>query len=130
MIISRTLFVATLCCASVARGEIHPVVDMESRLLLGASAGQKWVKAQNAAKQFQAGTSFRVFELGKELGAANGLKVGPEMEVCPDEQVVSFAGEPDRNGIAVAASWNPLPRPVRLADTTQKVYRDAVREFL
>jgi len=32
--------------------------------------------------------------------------------------------------IAIAAPWNALPRKPRVADTTQQVYIDAVRDFL
>jgi FG-GAP repeat len=32
--------------------------------------------------------------------------------------------------IALAAPWNALPRKPRIADTTQQVYVDAVRDFL
>ena len=38
--------------------------------------------------------------------------------------------KPEKGVIALAAPWNALPRKVRIADTTQQVYIDAVRDFL
>ena len=38
--------------------------------------------------------------------------------------------KPDKGAIALAAPWNALPRKPRIADTTQQIYVDAVREFL
>ena len=43
---------------------------------------------------------------------------------------VSLSPKPDKGVIALAAPWNALPRKPRIADTTQQVYVDAVRDFL
>ena len=43
---------------------------------------------------------------------------------------VPLSPKPDKGAIALAAPWNALPRKPRVSDTTQKVYVDAVRDFL
>ena len=43
---------------------------------------------------------------------------------------VSLSPKLDKGVIALAAPWNALPRKPRIADTTQQVYVDAVRDFL
>jgi hypothetical protein len=43
---------------------------------------------------------------------------------------VSLSPRPEKGVIALAAPWNALPRKPRIADTTQQVYVDAVRDFL
>jgi hypothetical protein len=43
---------------------------------------------------------------------------------------VSLSSQPEKGVIAIAAPWNALPRKPRMADTTQQVYVDAVRDFL
>jgi len=128
---SATSFALLLLgCAPALRAEIHPVVEVKTGILLGASSGPKWLDGEHAAKQFKPGLSFRIFDLGKEVGAAKAQKVEAEMDICPDVQIVSFAETPASGEIALAAPWNALPRPVRVTDTTQETYRDAARDFL
>jgi hypothetical protein len=43
---------------------------------------------------------------------------------------VSLSQKPEGGVIRLAAPWNALPRKPRIADTTQQVYVDAVRDFL
>jgi hypothetical protein len=43
---------------------------------------------------------------------------------------VSLSPKPENGVIAIAAPWNALPREPKVIDTTQKVYVDAVRDFL
>jgi hypothetical protein len=129
--LGKTTFALLLfACASASRAEIHPIVEVKSGILLGASDGQKWLKPKQAAKQFKPGLSFRTFDLGKEVGRAKARKVGADMDICPDVEIVSFEETPSSGEIALAATWNALPRPVRILDTTQATYRDAVRDFL
>lgn len=127
---TRVLVALLLCNAAFARAEIHPVVEVLSGSLLGASTGQKWLNSAQAAKQLQPGTSFRLFTLGKEVGQAKMSKVEPDLELCPEVRIVSFVEKPSSGVIAFAAPWNALPRPVRNLDTTQAIYRTAVAEFL
>lgn len=125
-----TFALLLLGCASDLSAEIHPIVEMKTGILLGASTGQKWLDGKHAAKQFKKGLAFRTFDLGKELGVAKAQKVEADMDICPDVQIVSFA-ETSANGvIGLAAPWNALPRPVRATDTTQATYRDVARDFL
>jgi hypothetical protein len=119
-----------LASASALRAEIHPVVEVKSGILLGASSGQKWLTGKEAAKQLKPGLSFRIFDLDKEKGTAKARKVEADMDVCPDVQIVSFEEPPPSGEIALAAAWKALPRPVRIQDTTQAIYRDIVRDFL
>jgi hypothetical protein len=43
---------------------------------------------------------------------------------------VTLSEKPEDGVFALAAPWNALPRKPRMADTTQQVYVDAVRNFL
>src|SRR6266404_7924173 len=54
----------------------------------------------------------------------------PEDVPCEQTLSVSLSPKPDKGVIAIAASWNALPRTVQVLDPTQKVYADAVRDFL
>jgi hypothetical protein len=118
------------CSASVSAAEIHPVVEVRSGILLGASGDGKWFGAKQAAKQLTPGTSFRVFDLTREVGAAKARKVEPDADLCPDVRIVSFAETPSSGVIALAAPWKAVPRAVRITDTTQDTYRAVVRDFL
>ena len=122
--------VAFFAASIVAADDLHQIVETKSRYLLGASSGQKWIKAERAAKEFKAGTSFRLYSLTSEVGTTKGGEVHPEEDVCPETQVVSNLKTPESAVIGLAASWNALPRPVRVTDTGQAVYRTAVRSFI
>ena len=119
-----------LACSPALPAEIHPIVEVKSGILLGATTGHKWLDGEQAAKQFKPGLSLRIFDLGREVRAAKAQKVEADMDICPDVQIVSFAGTPASGEIALAAPWNALPRPVRVADITQETYRDVARDFL
>ena len=124
------LALSVLCFAPFARSEIHLVAEVKSGTLLGGSDGQKWVHGERAAKEFKPGITFRLFEMGKEAGTTKGQKVGADMDLCPDVQLVSFDQTPSQGVIALAAPWKALPRAVREMDTTQETYRNAVKEYL
>jgi hypothetical protein len=75
-------------------------------------------------------TTYRVYGLTQPLGEAKGSKPKATEDVCPDTLTVSLSPKPKKGVIALAAPWNALPRNPRVADRTQKVYVDVVRDFL
>jgi hypothetical protein len=68
--------------------------------------------------------------LTQPLGQAKGGKPKAGEDMCTDTLTVSLSPKPEEGVIALAAPWNALPRKPRIADTTQQVYVDAVRDFL
>ena len=128
-----------LCVASVvvanpfvaAKGELHPIVEVRTGYLFGATADGKWLKADETAKALSGGTTYQVYGLTEPLGESKGGKPKPsEEDVCSDVLTVSLSPKPEKGVIALAAPWNALPRKPRIADRTQQVYVDAVRDFL
>jgi len=122
---------ALLICAGAAASELHPIVEVQSGYLFGATADGKWIKAEKTAKALSGETTYRVYGLTQSLGEAKGGKPRPsEEDVYSDVLTVSLSPEPDKGVIALAAPWNALPRKPQVIDPTQKVYVDAVRDFL
>src|SRR6266487_4776999 len=68
--------------------------------------------------------------LTQALADAKGDKPKPADEPCEETLAVSLSPKPENGVIAIAATWNALSRKVQVLDPTQKVYLDAVREFL
>jgi hypothetical protein len=121
----------SLICAVAAAGELHPIVEVQSGYLFGATAEGKWMKAEEAAKVLNDETTYRIYGLTQSFGEARGAKPKPsEQDVCSDILVVSLSPKPHKGAIALAAPWNALPRKPQVIDPTQKVYVDAVRDFL
>jgi hypothetical protein len=118
-------------CACAVGAESHPIVEVETGYFFGATANGKWIEAKPAAKSVKDGTGYRVYSLTDQVGEAKGdrPKVAEEA-VCPDTLAVSLSPKPNGGVIALAAPWNALPRKPRIADATQQVYVDAVRDFL
>ena len=122
---------AAFCGASIAAaGELHPIVEVETGFVFGGTADGKWIKAEEAAKSIPDGTSYRIYGLTEQKGEAKGTKPKSVDEPCPDTMAISLSPKPEGGVIALAARWNALPRKPRMADVTQQVYVDAVRDFL
>jgi hypothetical protein len=122
---------AFLISTVAAAGDLHPIVEVQTGYLFGATADGKWMKAEQAAKALKADTTYRIYGLTQSFGVAKGDKPKPsEEDVCSDVLTVSLSPKPEKGAIALAAPWNALPRKVQLMDPTQKVYADAVRGFL
>jgi hypothetical protein len=125
------LFALLICGATAAANDLHPIVEVQTGYLLGASGDGKWIKADEAAKSLADETTYRIYGLTQPLGETKGGK--PKLEDVPCDQTfsVSLSSKPEKGGvIAIAAPWNALPRKVQVLDPTQKVYLDAVRDFL
>ena len=121
---------ALLIGAGATAAEVHPIVEMQSGYLFGATADGKWIKPDQAAKSMSEMT-YQVYGLTQSFGEAHGAKPkANEEDVCSDLQVVSLSPEREKGVIALAAPWNALPRKPQVIDPTQKVYVDAVRDFL
>ena len=122
---------AALIRAAAAAGDVHPIVEIQSGYLFGATADGKWLKADETAKALSGGTTYQVYGLTEPLGESKGGKPKPsEEDVCSDVLTVSLSPKPKKGVIALAALWNALPRKPKVIDPTQKVYLDAVRDFL
>ena len=120
-----------LLSATAMAADLHPIVEVDTGYLFGGSANGKWIKAEKAAKSMKGRTAFRVFGLTREIGKATGGKPKPaEAEVCADMLEVSLPSKSKEGVIALSAPWNALPRKPQIADPTQQIYVDAVREFL
>jgi hypothetical protein len=124
--------VALLICAGASpAADLHPIVEVQSGYLFGAISDGKWIKADETAKLIGDETTYRVYGLTQALGDAKGGKPkGVEDDVCTDTLAVSLSPKPDKGVVAIAASWNALPRKPGVVHLTQKVYIDAVRDFL
>jgi hypothetical protein len=127
----KSLIVLLLLSATAIAADLHPIVEINTGYLFGGSADGKWIKAEKAAKSMKGRTAFRVFGLTQELGNASaGKPKSADAEVCPDMLEVPLSSTPNDGVIALSAPWNALPRKPQIADPTQQVYVDAVREFL
>ncbi len=126
------VFGALLICANatMAAGELHPIVEVPSGYLFGASADGKWIKAEEAAKTLPDETKYRVYGLTQSFGEAKAGKAKAEDAPCDETLAVSLSPKPEKGVIALAAPWNALPRKPKVIDPTQQAYVDAVRDFL
>ena len=128
---SLIIIVALLMCAGVSTAaELHPIVEVQSGYLFGATKDGKWVKADEAAKALPDQTTYVVYGLTESLGEAKGGKAKGEQGPCEGTFFVGLSDKPEKGAIALAAPWNALPRKLRPLDTTQAVYIDAVGNFL
>jgi hypothetical protein len=121
---------ALLICSAAAAPDLHPIVEVQSGYLFGAIADGKWIKTDEAAKSMANEVTYRVYGLTESLGEAKGGKAKLEDVPCEETFFVTLSPKPEKGLIAIAAPWNALPRKPSVADTTQQIYIDAVRDFL
>src|SRR5262245_43322467 len=128
---SSVIVAALLMCAGALQAaELHPIVEVQGGYLFGATKDGKWVKADEAAKALPDQTTYVVYGLTESLGEVKGGKPKGEEGPCEGTWVVGLSDKPEKGAIALAATWNALPRKLRPLDTTQAVYIDAVGHFL
>ena len=116
-----------------ARGStaVAPIVDVGEGQLFGASRGDEWIPADSAAEYVEAGQSYRLYGLTDTLSTGVGTAPTSPKETCDNPTVqIQDRPAPDRDAIAVAGSWNALPRAPQVQDTTQAVYQTAVAQHL
>ena len=123
-------FLAPLSTAIVSAADLRPIIEVETGYFFGASEKGNWVKADQAAKSVGKKTTYQVYGLTKQVGQITAGKPKSVEEPCPDTLTVSLSSKPKDGVIGLAATWNALPRKPIIADTTQSVYADAVRDFL
>src|SRR4029077_19898568 len=128
---SITVIGALLICATAPAADLHPIVEVQSGYLFGATGDGKWIKAEEAAKALSDERTYQIYGLTQSLSQAKGAKPKPlEEDVCSDVLTVSLSPKPEKGAIALAAPWNALPRKPHVLDKTQAVYVDAVHDFL
>ncbi len=108
---------------------LYPLVDTGSGLLLGASDGGRWLGATEAMKLISGGERYQLANLTEAFGTATGGQ--PTLEDPGEYQHIQLDPAPGEDvALAVGAPWELAPRPVALADVTQRVYLDAVAAIL
>ena len=110
--------------------DLHPIVEVQSGYLFGAISDGKWIKGDETADSLTNEVTYRVYGLTQALGDAKGGKPKSAEAPCEETLAISLSPKPENGVIAIAAPWNALPRKPKVMDPTQKVYVDAVREFL
>jgi hypothetical protein len=119
-----------ICAGGSLAADLHPIVEVESGYLFGAISEGKWIKAAEAAKLIGDETTYRVYGLTGALDEAKAGKPKQGDGPCEGTLFVSLSPKPENGVMAIAAPWNALLRKPQVIDPTQKVYLDAVRDFL
>src|SRR6266496_1974163 len=118
-----------ICAKGSLAADLHPIVEVQSGYLFGAISDGKWIKADETAKSIGDETTYLVYGLTQALGDAKGDK--PKLaQDCGETLAVTLSSKPEKGVIAIAAPWDALSRKVQVLDPIQKVYIDAVRDFL
>jgi len=123
-------FLAPLSAATLSAADVHPIIEIETGYFFGGSENGKWVKPEKAAKSTGKKTIYQVYGLTKQADQITAGKPKSVDEPCPGTLTVSLSSKPKDGVIGLAAPWNALPRAPVIADATQPVYVDAVRDFL
>ena len=121
---------APFSAGTIRAVDLHPIIEIETGYFFGASENGEWIKADRAAKSVANKTTYQVYSLTKQVGQLTAATPTSAEEPCPDTLMVSLSSKPKDGVIGLDAPWNALPRKPKIADTTQPVYVEAVRDFL
>lgn len=105
-------------------------LELPYRYVIGGYSDGQWLNSEKAGKRLKPGTDYRIFTLKGEAGRLTASKAAPDADVCMDIWMAEIGPPIDTHGIAVAATWNPMPRVVKSAVTSQEVYLKAVSDIL
>lgn len=130
MVALAAAFLAPVEAGVVSAADLHPIVEIETGYFFGASENGKWIKAEQAAKSLANKTTYQIYSLTKQVGQITAAPPISGEEPCPDTLMASLSPKPKDGVIGLDAPWNALPRKPIIADTTQPVYAEAVRDFL
>lgn len=122
-------FLVLLSTGPIRAADPHPIIEIETGYFFGGSEDGKWIKADQAAKSLANKKTYQVYGLTKQVGQITATVPTSADEPCPDTLMVS-SSKPKDGVIGLDAPWNALPRKPMIADTTQPVYVEAVRDFL
>ena len=59
-----------ICATSAAAMDLHPIVEVQTGYLFGATADGKWIKADEAVKALPGETTYHVYGLTQSFGEA------------------------------------------------------------
>ncbi|MEO7716902.1 MAG: hypothetical protein ABIY70_11920 [Capsulimonas sp.] len=107
---------------------IHPIISPDGELL-GATRNGKWILQDKAARLLTGGETYHAYSISSRLGTVRGGKPVSMDAPCPDQMTVSTQ-LPAGAVIGVGGAWNALPRRQRSENTTQPIYKAAVRNVL
>ena len=106
-------------------------IELPFRYVIGGHSGGKWLSSEQAGKGIKPGTEFRICTLAGEKGKLTVSKAAPEADVCPDVFLANVSPDQDETkGIAINATWNPMPRAVKSESLTEASSVEAVRNLL
>jgi hypothetical protein len=115
---------------SVTAAEPATFLELPTLYVIGGHADGKWLDTQKAGKAMKPGTPFRIFTPNGESGKLTAKKAAAMEDVCMDVWSAEVEPEIEKDGIAIAASWEPMPRPVKASSNTLEVYIKAVSDIL
>lgn len=103
--------------------------DTLAAVVAGISNG-KWLDAEQTAKLATGNETYRLYNYHKYLGTATGTKpkFGECVWIC--EGYLSTLNTTKDFEWAIAGTRDPFPRKARIQSPNQKVYIDAVRDFI
>lgn len=136
--ILSALAVGLLTPVAPFANEVHPIVDFQAGYLLGSSStNQKWLTTTSLAKSKMLPTQkkYRLYSMTGFIGEITGAKAVSMDAPCPDTMFVEFKPNAEsakyKNGIiAIAGSWNALPRVPRAQSLAVPTYRAVVASLL
>jgi hypothetical protein len=121
-----------LFSTAATRGSlVAPIVESDTRWLLGGAYGKHWLDGQTTATLLGGSEQYHLYSLAGPAGEATGSKPASIGPPCEGTFEVDLAPRPPISGtIALAGDWNALPRSSVEENQATSTYRQAVADVL
>lgn len=126
-----TTILVTILFAALANGQtVVPIIDVQTRGLLGGVENGKFVDAKTTFAKLSGEGKYSLFGIKGKIGAMTATIEAPDV---PCEEFYSVKSEFEgQDGIAIGTgmSWNPVPRAPRAINLQDKTYLGIVSAVL
>ncbi len=109
---------------------VVPIVDPHNGFLLGGVRDGQWLAYDVAAPLLGGSETYRLYSQTAEVGEVSGSRPEEYGAPCEDVRQVTLSAGGRDDLVAVAATWEVLPRLPEDMDTNAPVYREAVAQLL
>lgn len=117
-----------------AQSKIVPIIEINSRALLGGVENGKWIDAKSALAKLSNENRYKTYDLNPGSNGGGAVEYPkPEDEGVPCEGFYSVKVETgDKSGVAIGetAAWKAVPRNFKTIDLGDATYKKAVADVL
>lgn len=132
IIVLKSLCLILFVGAAQAQSKIVPIIEINSRALLGGVENGNWLDAKTAVAKLSSENRYKTYGLSPAESGGEVKYAKPVDEGAPCEGFYSVNEAGEKFGVAIGdnAAWNAAPRAPKAIDLNDATYKKAVADVL